>query len=67
MTALSDLPRAVTPLDGKSFTDSEKSLVKPENDEKFSESSIKDAESQDNTDFENGTLLATDHFTHDKC
>jgi hypothetical protein len=56
----------VKPLDGKSFTDSEKSLVKPENDEKFSESSIKDGESQDNTDFENGKLLATDHSTHDR-
>jgi len=58
LTAFPDLPRAVTPLDGKSFTDSEKSLVKPENDEKFSESSTKDAESQDNTDFENAELFA---------
>jgi hypothetical protein len=55
LTAVPDLPRAVTPLDGKSFTDSEASLAKPGNEEKFSsDSSQGDAESQDNSDFENG-------------
>jgi hypothetical protein len=45
----------VTPLDGKSFTDSEKSLAKPGNEEKFSsESSTADEESQDKSDIENG-------------
>lgn len=55
LTAFLDLPRAMTPLDGKSFTDSEKSLAKPGNEEKFSaESSVTDEESSDNNDFENG-------------
>ncbi|KAE9373704.1 hypothetical protein N431DRAFT_374315 [Stipitochalara longipes BDJ] len=60
LTAFPDLPRAVTPLDGKSFTDSEKSLAKPGNEEKFSsESSVSDdPEAQDNSDFENAELFA---------
>jgi hypothetical protein len=58
LTAFPDLPRAVTPLDGNSFTDSEKSLAKASNDDKFSESSINDSEAQDQTDFENGESCA---------
>jgi hypothetical protein len=58
LTAVPDVPRAGTPLDGKSFSDSEKSLAKAENDEKFSKSSINDSESQENSDFDNGKALA---------
>lgn len=55
LTAFPELPRAMTPLDGKSFTDSEKSLANPGNEEKFSsETSVVDEESSDNNDFENG-------------
>jgi len=60
LTALADPPRAVTPLDGKSFTDSEKSLAKPGNQEKFSssDSSASDPEAQDDSEFENGEFRA---------
>lgn len=59
LTAFPELPRAMTPLDGKSFTDSEKSLANPGNEEKFSsETSVVDEESSDNNDFENAELFA---------
>ena len=61
LTAFPDLPRAVTPLDGKSFTDSEKSLAKAENDDKFSKSSINDSESQENIYLENGESFTLKH------
>jgi hypothetical protein len=65
LTAFPDLPRAMTPLDGKSFTDSEKSLAKPGNEEKFSpEGSVVDEESSDNNDFENGTSFPLGNY---KC
>ncbi len=57
LTAFPELPRALTPLDGKSFTDSEKSLAKPGNEEKFSSESSVDEESSDNNEFENGEPL----------
>jgi hypothetical protein len=66
LTAFPDLPRAVTPIDGKSFSDSEKSLAKPGNEEKFSsETSVSDPEAQDNDVFENGKPFAHKPSTYD--
>jgi hypothetical protein len=50
LTAFPELPRAVTPVDTNSITDSEGSLEKPSKDEKFQGFNEKEPEAQENFD-----------------
>lgn len=53
LTAFPELPRALTPVDvNGSGTNSQMSLAKPENDEKFQEQKIQETEAQDYFNFE---------------
>ncbi len=53
LTAFPELPRALTPVDvNGSGSNSETSLAKPENDEKFQEQNVNEAEAQDYFNFE---------------
>ncbi|KAE8447247.1 hypothetical protein EG329_010941 [Mollisiaceae sp. DMI_Dod_QoI] len=58
LTAFPELPRALTPVDSSSFSNSESSLAKPGNDDKFPESPITDTEGQDNLNFEDTEIYA---------
>lgn len=53
LTAFPELPRALTPIDvNSSGSNSETSLAKPENDEKFQEQEVRETEAQDYFSFE---------------
>lgn len=65
LTVFPELHRTGTSPTNASFTDSEKSLAKAENNEKFPSSSITDMEAQDNSEFENGEPLGRKPFNWD--